>query len=343
MKPCASRSFALPLLFIAPFAFAVTACSAPDEATGSNDSAVSSCGASLERYPVAGPYNCGYDPNALTFSCGGERANTDFYRGAGDTNHANGHLGNDIFGARGTPIVVAQAGVVTEAGFSSIGGNNVVIRDDCGWSYYYAHLDSLDAGNAVIGRHLQAGTKLGELGNTGQAQSGAPHLHFSVYPDGTYERGIDPFPILQSVAATACSGSVAAVDPAVIEPRPEGGPFAALDIRHAVSSGKWITQCNESLDGERVWKVTASGADAGSRWAKAAYPQLIRASCGSADGATGILPLVFRNDIAGELASTWVLHCADTGHNAAVYRVTSDVDGHPAAPFHHYEPDDTCP
>src|SRR5687768_799065 len=69
------------------------------------------CEPALERYPVAGPHNGGWDKEATTFSCGG-RNNSDFYRGAGDANHRNGHLGNDIFGARGTPIVAAKSGVV---------------------------------------------------------------------------------------------------------------------------------------------------------------------------------------------------------------------------------------
>jgi hypothetical protein len=343
MKPTSRRSLSVPFLVITSFALIATACSEPlEEPTGSSEDAVTTCGASLERYPVAGPHNGGWDPNALTFTCGGERANSDFYTGAGDANHTNGHLGNDIFGARGTPIVVAKSGVVTEAGSSNVGGNNVVIGDDCGWSFYYAHLDTIDRGNAVVGRRLAAGTKIGTLGNTGQATSGAPHLHFSAYPNGSYNSGIDPFPLLQSVTATACGG--APVDEPVIEPRPEGGPFPALDVRYPVSAGTWVTQCNESLDGERAWRLRAGGANATSRWAKAEYPQAIGASCGTADNELGIHPLIFRNEPAGTLGATWVVQCAESGRTRRVYQVAAwGIDSHPAAPFHHNEADDSCP
>jgi hypothetical protein len=322
-------------------ALAITACSAaPEEESASTESPVT-CGASLERYPVAGPHNGGYDKSAATFTCGGELDNSDYYTGAGGANHRNGHLGNDIFGARGTPIVVAQSGVVVEASFTSIGGNNVVIRDDCGWSYYYAHLDSIDRGNIAVGRRVGAGSPVGTLGDTGQARGTQPHLHFSVYPNGNYSAGIDPFPLLDRVVTNACGAPANTPPPFEATERPTGGDFEALHIKSPIGEGLWITQCNESRDGDRVWQTTAGGPDPDSRWAKAMYPQEIHNSCGD-PSPEGIYPLIFRSVHAGELG-TWVAQCTGShdGHQA-VYRTDAEIDGHPAAVFLYVEPNDAC-
>jgi murein DD-endopeptidase MepM/ murein hydrolase activator NlpD len=171
---------------------------AEDELIGDAEySAATTCAARLEQYPVHGKHNGGWDPNALTYSCPSHpqnaKDNSDFIKGD--------HYGNDIFGARGTPIVAARAGKVVSAKTTSIGGKNVTIRDACGWYYYYAHLNSIDT---AVGRTVAAGTKIGTLGNTGNASGTSPHLHFSIYPDGSYNRGVDPFPHLQKVDATAC-------------------------------------------------------------------------------------------------------------------------------------------
>lgn len=330
----------LPVL--AMFTAALGACSAaPEEESASSESSVTACGASLARYPVAGPHNGGYDEAATTFSCGSSRDNSDYYRGAGDANHANGHLGNDIFGQRGTPIVAAQSGIVVEASFTSIGGNNVVIRDDCGWSQYYAHLDSIDRGNIAVGRRVAAGSPVGTLGDTGQARGTAPHLHFSVYPNGNYDAGIDPFPLLDSVAETACGAPADAPPPFEPAERPMGGDFEALHVKSPIAEGLWITQCNEGRDGDRVWQTTSGGPDPDSRWARAMYPQEIHNSCGE-PSAEGIHPLIFRSVRAGDLAA-WVAQCTPSrdGHRA-VYRTDAVVDGHPAAVFLYVEPSEEC-
>jgi hypothetical protein len=169
--------------------------------------AITSCSARLERYPVNGPHNGGWDHAAAsTFRCPPHSLNnTDFYRGRGDANHPTGHLGNDIFGRRGTPIVAARSGVVDNIANTSVGGRNVTIRDDCGWYYYYAHLDSVSS-SLAIGRRVAAGTPIGTLGDTGSARGTTPHLHFSVFP-GAYRSGIDPFPLLRAVEGNACTGA----------------------------------------------------------------------------------------------------------------------------------------
>lgn len=153
-----------------------------------------SCNPIFQRYPVAGPHNNGYDTNWWQWLCSTANSNTDY---------SGWHLGNDIFGARGTPIVAAQSGTISYSFSDSTGGNVVYIVDDCGWWHYYAHLDSVDPGLS-LGQYVMAGTRLGTLGNTGSASNTQPHLHYSTYP-GTYSQGIDPHPYLYNTQNGSCS------------------------------------------------------------------------------------------------------------------------------------------
>ncbi|MFH1435178.1 MAG: M23 family metallopeptidase [Pseudomonadota bacterium] len=151
------------------------------------------CDPYLEVYPVCGPHNGGYDGNWSNFTCPPHPAhspdNSDYIGGD--------HYGNDIFGARGVPIVAGRSGTIVRAGYAGAGGNRVTIVDNCGWYTYYAHLDTITRWSGYVA----AGTQIGTLGNTG-AEWTAPHLHFSMYPDGCYDCGINPFPYLQAVDHT---------------------------------------------------------------------------------------------------------------------------------------------
>ena len=63
------------------------------------------------------------------------------------------------------------------------------LRDRRGRSFYYAHLDSQLVRR---GQRVQPGDTVGLVGNTGNARTTPPHLHF-----GLYQRGpVDPYPYL---------------------------------------------------------------------------------------------------------------------------------------------------
>ena len=103
------------------------------------------------------------------------------------------HHGVDIFAPTGTPVVAAADGVVTSVATTPRGGNVVWIWDTKrNQSQYYAHLSS----QAVsAGRRVSAGEVIGHVGNTGNARTTAPHLHFGIYALG--EGPIDPFPFVR--------------------------------------------------------------------------------------------------------------------------------------------------
>lgn len=103
---------------------------------------------------------------------------------------ARRHEGIDIFAPRGTPVIAAEAGVVSRVGNTPRGGKNVWVRGDRR-SFYYAHLDSIAVSP---GDRVRRGDVLGTVGNTGNAVSTRPHLHFGIYKFA--QGAIDPLPLV---------------------------------------------------------------------------------------------------------------------------------------------------
>lgn len=131
---------------------------------------------------------------ALTFPVSGRdsRAVQSFFRDPRDAGRRD-HHGVDIFAPRGTPVVAAAGGVVTSVGTTNLGGKVVWVWDARrSQSHYYAHL----SGQAVrSGAIVHAGDVVGYVGNTGNARTTPPHLHFGIYSVG--EGPIDPLPFVQ--------------------------------------------------------------------------------------------------------------------------------------------------
>jgi hypothetical protein len=110
---------------------------------------------------------------------------------------ARRHEGIDIFAPRGTPVVAATAGYITRTGETPLGGRVVWLADaEHGDHLYYAHLDQQ---LVTPGQHVQAGDTLGLVGNTGNARTTVPHLHFGIYRSG--QGALDPFPFVRRAAA----------------------------------------------------------------------------------------------------------------------------------------------
>ena len=105
-----------------------------------------------------------------------------------------GHTGNDVYARRGTPLVAVQSGTINELRYRSLGGNSFHLTNDNGDYFYYAHLmryaAGIEEGTAVV-----AGQVLGYVGNTGNAITTPPHLHFEIHP-GSGDP-IDPYPYLE--------------------------------------------------------------------------------------------------------------------------------------------------
>lgn len=102
------------------------------------------------------------------------------------------HKGIDIFAAKGTPVVAVADGVISYIGDQPKGGHCLWLTTDSGTSFYYAHLDRWAAG-LYEGLEVRSGELLGYVGNTGNAKTTPPHLHFAVNDN---DEMVNPYPIL---------------------------------------------------------------------------------------------------------------------------------------------------
>ena len=119
------------------------------------------------------------------------------------------HEGIDIFAPRGTPVLAAARGVATWVGQNRLGGTVIMIRDELRREgHYYAHLDTQLVRE---GEPVERGDTIGLVGNTGNARTTPPHLHFGIYQRGA----VDPWPYV------AAPDSVP--EPVQVVPGPYGG------------------------------------------------------------------------------------------------------------------------
>ena len=103
------------------------------------------------------------------------------------------HGGMDIVrpgGSSGCPVVAAESGVVTFAGWYGSGGNTVIINHGNGLTTLYAHMQNGSL-RVSAGQRVARGQQIGRIGGTGYVTG--PHLHFEVRVNGTK---VNPAPYL---------------------------------------------------------------------------------------------------------------------------------------------------
>lgn len=126
------------------------------------------------------------------------------------------HLGHDMMGQTGTPVIAVESGVVEAIGWNQYGGWRVGIRSFDGRRYYYyAHLrqnypyaEGLEAGSIVT-----AGDVIGYMGRTGYSATEnvnnieVTHLHWGlelVFDEKRraegYEIWVDVYPLTRFLA-----------------------------------------------------------------------------------------------------------------------------------------------
>ena len=90
------------------------------------------------------------------------------------------HSGVDLAAPSGTPIIATRSGRVTVADYSWSGGYYVTINHLDGYESKYLHMTHYIVSP---GDYVNAGQMIGYVGSTGT--STGPHLHFSIYYNGT--------------------------------------------------------------------------------------------------------------------------------------------------------------
>ncbi|MGH2806778.1 MAG: M23 family metallopeptidase [Actinomycetota bacterium] len=94
------------------------------------------------------------------------------------------HEGQDVFCNYGDPILAPEAGIVD---FSDGGLGGITARvhvPSSGRYWYLTHLSDLNTEEFSIGDHVEVGDVLGYCGNSGNAATTSPHVHFGWYAEG---------------------------------------------------------------------------------------------------------------------------------------------------------------
>jgi peptidoglycan hydrolase-like protein with peptidoglycan-binding domain len=143
---------------------------------------------SLAAFPVQGM--CGYSDTWHAARSGGRL-----------------HLGVDIIAPEGKLLYAVADGTITKIYTDrpgSLAGNGLRLTMDDGTYFFYAHLLSFAEG-IEVGTKVVAGQVIGKNGNTGN--SGTPHLHFEIHPDGG--AAINPYPIVKAIDGCSVTEPVA--------------------------------------------------------------------------------------------------------------------------------------
>ena len=134
---------------------------------------------------------------------------------------ARKHLGHDMIGSLGTPVVAVESGVVEAMGWNRYGGWRVGIRSADNKRYhYYAHLqkDHPFASGLEVGDMVQAGDLIGFMGRTGYSDTEntnnieTVHLHYGIQlvfdesqKECNSEIWINVYDIVKLLSAHRCS------------------------------------------------------------------------------------------------------------------------------------------
>src|SRR4051794_8095441 len=117
------------------------------------------------------------------------------------------HHGCDIFAAGGTPARSPADGVL-KLDSDALGGISAYVTEPDGTYYYLTHLAGYAPG-LVSGQQVKVGDVIAFVGNSGDAQGGATHIHFEVHPRGG--EPVDPKPYLDGWVADALAAAPSVV------------------------------------------------------------------------------------------------------------------------------------
>jgi Peptidase family M23 len=186
-------------------------------------------------------------------------------------------MGVDLMAPQMTPVVAVADGIVSRIKVSTgTAGVYVAIDHDDDWSSWYIHLNNdtfgTDDGRGVgvrpdleVGDRVVAGELIGWVGDSGNAETTAPHLHFELHlPSG---QPIDPHASIASAEAVgAAAFTLDAVEMAA-SPLTENGSIDLVSARMDAASlrpgfiGPFID--DEGMVAERAFNMlTALGVPA---------------------------------------------------------------------------------
>ena len=149
----------------------------------------------LTPFTPASPAAAAETVKPIVFPVDGNVAYSDTF-GACRDGCARTHEGQDLMGKRMLPLLSTVNGTVHRLTFNTpgTGGNSVVIKGTDGWTYHYLHMNNDTPGtddgkaarryvfpdNIVLGAKVSRGQLLGYMGDSGNAESTSPHVHFEI-------------------------------------------------------------------------------------------------------------------------------------------------------------------
>jgi hypothetical protein len=153
-----------------------------------------------------------FDPAQIIFPVIGAVQFTDSFgdpRSGGRTHEATDIMSN---GVKGLPVLAAADGVVSWVGSVCC---LLSIDHGAGWSTHYIHLDNDTPGTddgqgwgiapgIVQGTQVIAGQLIGWVGDSGNAESVGPHLHFEIRTNGV---AVNPYPYLLTAPRLSAPGA----------------------------------------------------------------------------------------------------------------------------------------
>ena len=161
------------------------------------------------------------------------------------------HPGNDLMGAKLDHELAANDGTITFVRGDSSGhsGNMLILTGTDGWKYWYIHINNDTPGTddgknpaqwrfapgIAEGVHVKRGQFIAYMGDSGEAETTAPHLHFELHrPDDTY---IDPYTSLRLAQGAGANGLCAyPTNPAAHPSAAAGKGFWTLNANGVVTA-----------------------------------------------------------------------------------------------------------
>ena len=146
------------------------------------------------------------------------------------------HAGQDLFAPKMRRVVATTDATVVRMGRrATLSGNYVVLRDAEGWEYVYVHLNNDTPGTddgadreleafypgLRVGQRVWAGQELGYLGDSGNAETTPPHLHFEIR---------DPSGVSINPADSLRAASHQAIDPYFVAAHSPTGNVDGLSL-----------------------------------------------------------------------------------------------------------------
>lgn len=110
-----------------------------------------------------------------------------------DNPHApGGHLGIDVTGKTGSPVIAAADGTVVQSFFEPMYGNRVVVEHAAGVHGKRSQTVYMHLSERLVspGTPVARGQLIARLGATGALAGGYPHLHFEVHRETSPGSGL---------------------------------------------------------------------------------------------------------------------------------------------------------